>query len=117
MPDLPATSPTVTGTDHWTTIIGLLGLTIVAGLLAGAMVLGAREALRKHLSATRRIADVRSRVNMITARRRVRSSRPDIRISIPVQRVRVSGRAGALMPGRRQDAPDAAASRDRSTVT
>lgn len=105
MPDLLAASPTMTGTDHWTLIIGLLGLTIVVGLLAGVMVLSTREALKEQRSATRRIGDVQARVNTIRARRGPASSRPDNRPSLPIQRILVSGREGAPKPGRRHDAP------------
>jgi hypothetical protein len=106
-----------TTTNQWTTITGLLGFSIVAGLLVGALVLSAREALKERRASVRRVDDVRSQVKMIAARRDPSSPPSDSAPSLPMRRVRVSGRAGATTPGRRHVAPSATASRDRSPVT
>jgi hypothetical protein len=99
-----------TPTSQLTTITGLLGFSIVAGLLIGALVLSARVALRKRRAAARRVNDVRLRVKMITARRESFTPQPDATPSATMRRVRVSGRAGATMPDRRQNAPNATVS-------
>jgi hypothetical protein len=111
------TAPSDATADRWTVLVGLFGLTIVVGLLASALILSVREALKERHVTARRIDDVRSQVRMMTARRRQVPLLPDVTPSVSTQRIHVSGRAGATMPGRRQDAPDATVSRDRSAVT
>jgi hypothetical protein len=112
MIDQLAAAPGATAAQ-WTTNAGPTGLVIVVGLLAGAMALCVHLALVRPRS--RRIDAVRSHVRMIKARPRHSSFVPGAEVLPSCQRVLVSGRADAPMPGRR-DAP-ASTSRDRSPVT